>query len=53
MRWTLVVGEDGILEFPPDLLEQTGWTEGTVLDWEVRGESIYLREYEESELDDF
>jgi hypothetical protein len=36
--WTLTVEEDpetgdGILTFPEDFLEQTGWQEGDVLEW--------------------
>lgn len=36
--WTLDVQEDpetgdAILEFPSDLLEQTGWKEGDTLEW--------------------
>jgi len=36
--WTLDVETDpatgdAILTFPPDLLEQTGWQEGDVLNW--------------------
>ena len=38
-RWTLDIQEDpetgdGILEFPLDLIEQTGWKEGDELLWE-------------------
>lgn len=37
-KWTLEVQEDpdtgdAILEFPPELLSQTGWKEGDVLTW--------------------
>jgi hypothetical protein len=36
--WTIVVQEDpetgdAILEFPPDMLEATGWREGDTLTW--------------------
>jgi hypothetical protein len=36
--WTLTVEEDpetgdGILTFPEDMLAQTGWKEGDVLEW--------------------
>ena len=38
-RWTIEIQEDPetgdhILEFPPDLIEQTGWAEGDELIWE-------------------
>jgi hypothetical protein len=38
--WILEVQEDPetgdlFLEFPPDLMELQGWTEGTVLNWDV------------------
>ena len=38
-RWTIEIQEyqetgDHILEFPPDLIEQTGWAEGDELIWE-------------------
>lgn len=32
-KWTLEINEDGILTFPPDLLEITGWKEGDTLLW--------------------
>jgi len=37
-RWTLIVEEDpetgdGILTFPPDLLEAAGWQEGDRIRW--------------------
>jgi len=37
-KWTLTVEEDpvtgdGILNFPPDLLEEAGWKEGDTLTW--------------------
>lgn len=36
--WVLIIEEDpdsgdGILTFPPDLLEQAGWKEGDTLEW--------------------
>lgn len=32
------MGENGEIEFPPDLLQETGWTEKTLLDMEVNEE---------------
>ena len=31
--WVLPVDDDGIVTFPEDLLEQTGWKEGDTLQW--------------------
>lgn len=44
--WSLTVGEDGEIEFPPDLLEEFGWTDETLLDMEVNEEdgTISLRQ---------
>ena len=33
MKTTLTVDENGILTFPDDILEATGWKEGDVLEW--------------------
>lgn len=41
MKWNLEVGEDGILTFPDDLLEATGWKEGDVLEWIDREDGSY------------
>ena len=32
MKTTLTVGDDGVLTFSPELLEETGWKEGDVLE---------------------
>ena len=32
-RWTVPVDEEGILTFPDDLVEATGWKEGDLLEW--------------------
>ena len=31
MKTTLTVSDDGVLTFTPELLEETGWKEGDVL----------------------
>lgn len=41
-KWTLTVEEDaetgdGILNFPPELLEEAGWKEGDTLIWKDLG----------------
>ena len=33
MKTTLTVDNNGILTFTPELLEETGWKEGDVLEW--------------------
>ena len=33
MKTTLTVDDNGILTFPDELLEKTGWKEGDVLEW--------------------
>ena len=47
--WTLTVEEDpetgdAILQFPPDLLEATGWKEGDTLEWKDRGDGSWSLE---------
>jgi len=44
--WTLTVQEDpetgdGILEFPPELLERVGWKEGDTLTWTDLGDGTW------------
>jgi hypothetical protein len=46
MNWTLDIKEDpdtgdAILEFPEDLIKQTGWKEGDVLDWSDNGDGSW------------
>jgi len=33
MRTVLKIDDDGILTFPPEMLETLGWKEGDVLQW--------------------
>lgn len=45
-NWTLTIEEDpetgdGILTFPPDLLEEAGWKEGDTLEWIDRGDGSW------------
>lgn len=45
-RWTLDVKEDpengdAILEFPADLMKQTGWKEGDILEWKDLGNGTW------------
>ncbi len=44
--WTLIIEEDpdtgdGILTFPPDLLEEAGWKEGDTLEWIDKGDGSW------------
>ena len=39
MRTTLTVDEDGLLIIPEDILQETGWKEGDVLEWIDNGDS--------------
>ena len=32
--WLIPVDEDGLITIPEDLLDETGWDEGTSLSWE-------------------
>lgn len=48
-KWTLDVETDpetgdAILQLPPDLLEQTGWKEGDILNWKDNGDGSWLLE---------
>ena len=33
MKTTLTVGDDGVLTFSEELLKETGWKEGDMLEW--------------------
>lgn len=47
---TVTENETGelILPIPVDLLSQMGWTEETILEWEIEDNKVYLREHNES-----
>ena len=48
-KHTLTVDDDGVLTFSPEILEETGWKEGDVLQWIDRGDgSFELRKIDES-----
>ena len=49
MNTTLTIDDDGVLDFPPEILEVTGWKEGDVLEWIDREDgSFELRKVNES-----
>ena len=33
MQTTITISDDGVLTFPEELIETTGWKEGDVLEW--------------------
>lgn len=47
MKWTVTIEEDKetgelLLPFPPDLLSQMGWIEGTELFWQDQEDGTYI-----------
>ena len=49
MNTTLTIDDDGVLTFPPEILEVAGWKEGDVLEWIDREDgSFELRKVNES-----
>jgi len=53
--WTIDVQEDpetgdAIIEFPPDLMEQAGWSEGDVLEWHDNKDGSYTMTKKETQL---
>ena len=49
MNTTLTIDDDGVLTFPPEILEMTGWKDGDVLEWIDREDgSFELRKVNES-----
>tara|TARA_A200000159_G_C7158477_1_gene270262 strand:+ start:426 stop:575 length:150 start_codon:yes stop_codon:yes gene_type:complete len=49
LNTTLTIDGDGVLTFPPEILEVTGWKEGDVLEWIDREDgSFELRKVNES-----
>ena len=49
MRTTLTVDDDGVLTLPEDILQETGWKEGDMLEWiENKDGTIELRKVDES-----
>ena len=49
LKTTLTIDDDGVLTFPPGILEATGWKEGDMLEWIDREDgSFELRKVNES-----
>lgn len=40
-HWTLTIDQDGVLTFPTDLLEKTGWVAGDVIEWVDNGDGSW------------
>jgi bifunctional DNA-binding transcriptional regulator/antitoxin component of YhaV-PrlF toxin-antitoxin module len=40
-KWILPVDDDYNITFPEDLLEQTGWKEGDILEWIDQGDGSF------------
>jgi len=41
-RWTIPVGEDGVLVLPDELWEELGWKEGETLEWVDREDGSFV-----------
>jgi hypothetical protein len=41
-KWVLPVDNDGVVLFPDDLLEQTGWKEGDTLQWIPQDDDSFI-----------
>ena len=41
-RWTIPVGEDGILTLPDELWEELDWQEGDTLEWVDREDGSFI-----------
>ena len=49
MKTTLIVGDDGVLTFPEEFLQKTGWKDGDVLEWiDNKDGTLELRKVDES-----
>ena len=49
MEWTTVVDDEGVLTFPPDMIEKLGWKEGDTLEWINNADGTYtLKKLEET-----
>jgi bifunctional DNA-binding transcriptional regulator/antitoxin component of YhaV-PrlF toxin-antitoxin module len=52
MSYILEVQEDEngelYMEFPEEVIEELGWQEGDILNWDVRGEGIVLSKVHDS-----
>jgi len=48
MNTTLIVSDDGVLTFTDEILQETGWKEGDMLEFIDNGDSFILRLVDES-----
>ena len=42
LTWTVLIDEEGILEFPDELIEKLGWKEGDELEWIDQGDGSFI-----------
>jgi bifunctional DNA-binding transcriptional regulator/antitoxin component of YhaV-PrlF toxin-antitoxin module len=46
MNYTLEIQEDSngdcFIEFPAEIVEALGWTEGDILEWKLKGQGVIL-----------
>lgn len=52
MRYRVVMGEDGEITLPPDLLARLGWTTDTPLRWTMRDGQVCLEQVESEQACD-
>jgi len=48
MITTLTVDDDGVLTFTDEILQETGWKEGDMLEFIDNGDSFIMRKVDES-----
>lgn len=41
MKTTLTIDGDGVITFPPEMIEKLGWKEGDLLEWIDRGDGSF------------
>ena len=48
MKTTLTIDDNGVLTFTEELIQETGWKEGDMLEFIDNGDSFILRKVDES-----
>ena len=48
----ILIGDDGILNLPDEIMEKTGWKEGDELVWEDQGDGSFTLKKHVEEKDD-
>ena len=49
MKTTLTIDDNGVLTFTEELIQETGWKEGDMLEFIDNGDSFILRKVDESQ----